>query len=432
MARNKTAVKKMLMVLYQFPPCSDVGAFRPIKFIRHLAEFGWYPIILAPSNGIFNAYDPLLETEIADRCKIYRAPLHPKSIFRRGTAIAKEIPRQRLWRFWNRVLLPDGAVSWIPAAVAMGRRIVKNEDISLVLASGQPFSTFIIGNFIRKRTQIKLLLDYRDPWTLNPFYKGSGARLLMERRLEKNILERADAAVFLTEESTRLHQEAFGRLLPAAKCHTITNSFEWAGEDEHAHKSVDHFMIVHAGNLYGNRNPKIFLEGLSLAASRNRELRQRTRCLFYGIYNSNEFRRQVRELGLDGLIRLRSRIPQRELLPILRKANVLLLINSHGPGHHVFIPAKFFDYLQIGTPILCLTEDGSLKKAMKETSAGVVVDPRDPEKVCTSLESLFLRIFVKNEPFHVNKKQVMVYESRQTTKKLAGLCNVMVELKNGI
>lgn len=427
MKKHPITGKKLLMVLYQFPPCSDVGAFRPIRFIKHLHEFGWHPVVLAPSNGMYNAYDLGLEKEVLDYCTIYRAPLSPRFVFDARAVSAKRGWRRLLWRIWNRVALPDGAVSWVPAAVEMGAQIVKKEFISVILASGQPFSTFIIGKNIKKRTNTKLIVEYRDPWTLNPFYKGAKVRLFAEQQLEKKILPQADAAVFLTQASFSLHLEVYSRFLKSDKCHTITNSFEKIDKDDQADLSPNEFILVHAGNLYGNRDPEVFLKGLSLAATRNPELKQKTRVLFFGIFDGGKFNRLMRDLDLNNMIELHSRIPQNDLLPILRKAHVLLLINSYGPRHHVFIPAKFFDYLKMGRPILCLTEDGALKSAMVETDAGIVADPQNPNQVESALQKLFERAFVRGEPFHPDSNRLTPYESRHTTEKLARLCDRLID-----
>lgn len=425
---NKHSIprKKLLMVLYQFPPCSDVGAFRPIRFIKHLGTLGWHPVVLAPSNGVHNAYDPGLEREILDYCTIYRAPLLPRFAFGERAAYVKRGWPRLLWRIWNRVALPDGAVSWLPAAVDMGVHIVKKECISLILASGQPFSTFIIANSIKKRTNTKLIVEYRDPWTLNPFHKGSKVRLMAERCIEKRILAHADAAVFLTQESALLHQNAYGHVLNENKCCTITNSFERNDIDGQSDISTKEFLLVHAGNLYGNRDPEVFLKGLSMAVIRNPELRRKTRVLFYGIFDSVKINRVIQDLKLNNVIELHPRIPQNELLPIMRKSHLLIIINSYGPGHHVFIPAKFFDYLKMGRPILCLTEDGALKRAMVETGAGIVADPKNPNQVASALQKMFERTFIRVDPFHTDRNRLMQYESRYTTAKLATLCDRLI------
>ena len=133
-----------------------------------------------------------------------------------------------------------------------------------------------------------------------------------------------------------------------------------------------------------------------------------------------------RALGISSMVNFKSRIPQSQLLPSMQQASVLLLINVCGPGHHVFIPAKFFDYLKAGRPILCLSESGALTQVINKTDSGVVVDPKNPVKVAQELLNLYDRIHLKKVPFSIDKTKIVEYESFQTTKYLADICNDVV------
>jgi hypothetical protein len=65
---------------------------------------------------------------------------------------------------------PDGAVGWIKPAIAMGTKIARTEGIELVLASGPPFSAFLVSKKIAGRLDIPWVADYRDLWTYGDYY----------------------------------------------------------------------------------------------------------------------------------------------------------------------------------------------------------------------------------------------------------------------
>ncbi|MEW6380235.1 MAG: hypothetical protein AB1611_11605 [bacterium] len=428
-------MKKLLMVLYQFPPCNDVGSYRPVKFIKNLETFGWYPIVLTPRNGVYFSYDSKAENAVRKKCTVYRSSfLLPFNFLRELPMEKSQKLHKLLWRVWNRIALPDGAASWIPSATLEGLRLVEKEGVEVVFASGQPFSTFIIACLIKRLSQnrdLKLILDYRDPWILNPFYKGSKIRRECERRLEEAVLRQADAVVAVSDEALDFQYHGFKNSIGRDKLHVITNSFEGNSlkhqadiqTDTQADTQREKFVIVHAGNFYGTRNPEIFLKGLSLAATRNKNFAHRVKVYFYGNYDHQGVQKIIHELQITSLVNLCPRIPQNELVQRLLEADLLLLINSYGPGHDIFIPAKFFDYLKIRKPILCLAEDGALKRAVQKTHAGTTVDPRDHNQAARTLEELYNRISVQKIPYTLSEDNIREYESYFTTGKLAALCD---------
>jgi glycosyltransferase involved in cell wall biosynthesis len=415
-------LKSVLFILYQFPPSNDVGAQRPMRFIRHLGRWGWHSVVLAPANGVYHSYDTQSASAVADCCTVVRAPMFFPAPRTGGPERPAAGAMSRwLWRAWNRAALPDGAAAWLPGAVGFGVEIVRRCNASLLLASGQPFSTFLIARAIKRRTGKKLVLDYRDPWTLNPFYKGSNLRRHLERRIERAVLRSADAAVFTTDEA-RLNQMAhFRRPRRHFESVTITNSFEPDDSIRRERIPTDDFVVIHAGNLYGSRNPKVLFAGVAAAAAQDHQFARLARFKFFGVFDADRYRRLSAALGIEKLVEFAPRIPRSELELHYRRASVLLLINSYGKGHHVFIPSKFFDYLKTGLPIFCLADDGALKSAVRNTDSGVVVDPRDPQQTARELLRLFERVQSKKTPPGGNVRSADVYEAAHTTRQLADL-----------
>lgn len=422
------------MILYKFPPSNDVGAFRPLKFINHLYKFGWQPTVLAPSNGIYFSYDPDLESSIDGKCKIVRVPMlfpSAKSDLLKPSTL--KTLKRLLWRIWNRLAVPDGVLAWIFSAIPAGIKIARTKNIDIIFASGQPFSSFIIASAISRIAQKKLILDYRDTWTTNPFYKGSVYRRKFEKQLEKYVLRSARAAIFTSDRYRKHQTENFGILNSRCKYYTITNSYEGSTAETINFQPQNDFIVIHAGNLYGSpdpdvisRDPKVFFRGLSIAAALNKKFAATAKFIFYGVFNSKKLERMCSTLGIGHMVIFKARIPQSQLFPAMQHASVLLLINFCGPGHHVFIPAKFFDYLKAGRPIFCLSESGALTQIINKTDSGVVVDPKNPVNVARELLHLYDRIHLRKIPFVIDPKKIAAYRSYQTTKYLADICDKVI------
>lgn len=186
--------------------------------------------------------------------------------------------------------------------------------------------------------------------------------------------------------------------------------------------SQHRFRLIYAGNFYGSRTPWVFLRGLADAAARNSALARDTRVEFYGVFDRRRLRRYCENHGLGSMVSLHSRIPRAELLRKLQRAGMLLLINSYGPGHEMFLPAKFFDYLAAARPILCLAEDGAVKRAVDQTGAGMVVDPRDTDAVSAALLQLYRDFHQRKLAFRIDPQKTMSFRASQTGDRFAELC----------
>ncbi len=417
-------MRNVLMILYQFPPCNDVGAFRPVKFIKYLKQYGWIPVVLAPSNALYASYDDQKEKSIKGVCRVYRTPL--LNPFEMAVKKSKRTSRSYkfIWKILNRILLPDVGLLWMLPAVKKGLKIFKKEKIDLIFVSGQPFSTFIIAGWLKKLTGKPLVLDYRDPWTLNPFHKGSRFGLMVERKIEKSVLQQADAALFTTPEARERQNMHFSNQITSENLYIVTNSFEPAGVNPFI-ASGKEYKIIHAGNLYGNRNPAHFFKGLALAVKQDAELNHSVKVEFYGVADYTQYAFVLDQLDIRDKVTFEERIPFDLLFEKLRTAGALLLLNSFGKGHDVFVPAKFFDYLKADRPILCLAEDGALKNIMEVSKSGLVVDPQDSESIGEAILRMFRQKADKITKNECESRQTLrrQFESQHTTKRLAVLFN---------
>src|SRR5207247_7453171 len=82
----------------------------------------------------------------------------------------------------------------------------------------------------------------------------------------------------------------------------------------------------------------------------------------------------VKQLGLHGVIQVAGRVPHQEALQRLGKAAVLLLLQASDDTRSL-IPAKAFEYLRVGRPILGLTLEGATADLLKKMDQCYVVNP---------------------------------------------------------
>ena len=153
--------KNILIITPFFPPQTHAAVFRAFKLVKYLKRTGWNPIVLTVNRNYLYLEDPDLLDEVQD-VPIYQANYIEPTL--RGlrmllggedtslkaiTAKAKTIGAQSkstdtvtsnkqslFGKFYKYILdrwiqVPDRFRFWERSAVRMGRKIIKEHDISI-------------------------------------------------------------------------------------------------------------------------------------------------------------------------------------------------------------------------------------------------------------------------------------------------------------
>src|SRR5262249_9497451 len=123
-----------------------------------------------------------------------RSEVHRPSTAPREGAPSRSFLRRALLGTWlaveNSLLIPDVAVLWYPRAVEAGLTLLRRHRFDLILATGEPYSAYLIAKALSRRSGVPYVIDMRDPWTLAPYRDVQRAawRKSLERWLERRIL----------------------------------------------------------------------------------------------------------------------------------------------------------------------------------------------------------------------------------------------------
>ena len=400
-------MKSVLLVTYHFPPDAEVGGFRCQKFAKYLPRHGWTPHVLTVREGYYPRHDPgrlrdvvhaqvhrtrklptPLTAALGVRNAVLRAAGRSDILERRLGANARttfdqrermeESLASRLRRYalsLNR--MPDGQVGWVPPAVLAGLRLLRRHSIDAVLTSGPPHSTHLVGLWLKRLTGVPWIADLRDPWVGSPQVPlglRSGLSDEVEARMERAVVRRADRLVVLTD---RL-RESFRQQYPQyrqAKFVTITNGFD--AEDFASLPPIRPepvFTVVHAGTLYYRRSPRALLTALTNLIERGRIPKADIQAVFAGeIADGHDIADLTASSPLSGLIRITGSLSHPDALSWIRRADLLCLFAQ---GQAEQIPAKSFEYLAAGPPILAITGEGATTDLI--TKAGGAAVPDEP------------------------------------------------------
>ena len=376
--------KRLLMIAYYFPPLGGAGVQRTVKFAKYLPGFGWNPVIFTVRSGQSASADSELSEEVPIEIPVYRSS---------ALVLPIRLPfRVRNWLSrW--ILIVDEQLGWYPFAVSAASKILQKEPISALYSTSSPYTCHLIGLALKRRTHLPWIADFRDPWVggLTDRFPTCFHRSLANS-LEAQVFQNADRILLTSEATAHFYRYKYPALQPE-KLVTITNGFDLEDFSHVSTNRVDtgQFTIVYSGSLYiHSRSAVSFVQALALLIKN--ESIERYRLAVYFVGNTDKgTRRCAREELMEDVIHFLGYLPHRESIGYLQKADLLLLIPSVGPGSEFSIPAKVFEYLAAGKPILTLAQNEEISGLIHKTNAGVLVSYSDVEAIAGQILAAYQR-----------------------------------------
>ncbi|MCO4763340.1 MAG: glycosyltransferase [Myxococcales bacterium] len=279
----------------------------------------------------------------------------------------------------NYVEFPDEVGGWIPLALLNSVRF-KRPDV--VIASMPWHSSAVIGAALATRFDSGLVLDYRDPWhaaVRKPSLPAYRRRL--ETQLEGICLQRADELVTVTAGLVKEIGGQCGRPF-----HLIPNASEpekFAGIEPREFKRP---TIVYAGGLYGGRTVTPFLESLARLHRAGELDKHPIGLLVMGTDNAHVVR-EAADLGIADYVEVLPRQTHQVAMAAAlgAAANTLMV----APVHIRQVPAKVFEHIAAGRPILALSPAGAdVDQVLGDHPAARCMRPTDGAAIDTALKDL--------------------------------------------
>jgi glycosyltransferase involved in cell wall biosynthesis len=360
-------MKKVLMVAYHYPPIGGGGVFRTLKFTKYLPQFGFRPYVLTVKNSMYTSKDLTLVKEIPPEVRILKTFSFEHRLLRASRLLNIDPG----WFF-----VPDVNVGWLPFSVRAGTKIIKQENIDVIYATAPIWTSLLIGCFLKKKTKKPLVVDFRDPWTINAHVEPpTRFHAKIENFLERKVLTSADYVITISEPYKCKYIEKYPFL--KTKSEVIMN-----GVDPDDFKNLKRrplqgkFRIVHTGSFYGLRSPKYFLFALHKLVQEKPDLRKQIEMQFVGNYGK-EAPIIVDKLGLNDVIQFINYMPHEKCLELMLNSHILLLIvASEGDKTSGIVTGKLFEYLFSGRPVLALAPKESIvADIVQSAKAGLVVSP---------------------------------------------------------
>lgn len=398
------------MIAYGFPPIGGGGVPRPLKMAKYLGEFGWKVHVLTVDPAYHATLDPSLLKEVPEDVVIHRAKEIPlllrpaqggKGNGQKGDAAPSRPSlrakvKQRLVSLLKRIkpyiLIPDDNITWYPAAVRLGREIMKKEKIDVIFSTSGPATDHLVGRRLAEEFGCKWVVDFRDPWTQNMHRSGIGWRDRWEERMEARVMARADAVTTVTARFAENFRKKYGSIIK--RLELIYNGFDRQdfASLPAAETVPGKFHAVYAGILYQKRNPRLLLRAIRELIDEGLVNQNDVFFSFAGVFDYPGYTDNadcVRELGLTEQVRVLGNLPHKQALALMNGADVLLLIGDVSEDAGAYIPGKLYEYMGIGKPILALNMAGEATDIIQRFRLGDVADPTDKE----AIKQAYLRLY---------------------------------------
>jgi glycosyltransferase involved in cell wall biosynthesis len=407
--------KKMLLIAYLFPPIGGGGVPRALKMAKYLAEGGWEVHVLTVDQAYHATKDDSLLRQLPPNVIIHRAkewnfvqamrPAVPKAASKQSGQVSsastgntggmKQAVKQRivsvLKKAKNTLMIPDDMIGWLPFAVKLGEEIIKKHDIPIMFSTSGPYTNHLVGRNLKRKTGIRWIADFRDPWTQNMHRSGIAWREAWEERMERSVMAEADAITTVTYGFAENFKKKFGKEIQ--RIEVIHNGFDPNDYRDIVQPPDDgKFTLAYPGIFYKERNPRLLLETVAELIAEKKVEREKIVLRFAGVFDYPGYSDNidcVHRLQLEDIVDIKGNLPHKEALKMMKGADVLMLIGDTAPGSGVYIPGKLYEYMAIGHPILALSVEGESTKIIRKFNLGEVVDPLDKEEI----KQAFLRMY---------------------------------------
>ena len=390
--------KKVLILTYYWPPSGGAGVQRWLKFSKYMREFGYEPIVYTADNPEYPSIDEslikdipenltVLKTRVWEPYQLYKWFTHQKKDHRINTGFLNQDRKKGIAEkisIWIRgnFFIPDARKFWIKPSVRYLAQYLAENPVDLIATTGPPHSVHLIGMAVSRRLKIPWIADFRDPWTKIDYYQDLMLTWLADRRhrrLESCVVSNARFVSVNSHDMKRYFNE-----LGVNTVQVIPNGYDpedFDDPEDNGEKNVvkpdAKFSITHVGTITPSRNSETLWKVLSDLVHSNDgfagdlELRLIGDCDYSAV-------KAIEDLNLYNWVHSTRYIPHNEAIGILKRSQVLLLLIRNTPFARGAQPAKLFEYMNAGRPILAVgPPNGEAASFLDETKTGFTVDFND-------------------------------------------------------
>ena len=439
-------MKRVLIITYYWPPSGGSGVQRWLKMSKYLPEYGWQPVIYTPEDGEYPVEDPSLEKDVPPEAEVIKRPIvEPYTMYKKFLGIRKdekvkagfikEDGKNKSWKerlaIWVRgnFFIPDARRWWVKPSVRFLKEYLQEHPVDAIISTGPPHSMHLIAMKLQSLLNIPWIADFRDPWTEIEYYDDLHLTRRADRKqhkLEHEVLTKADKVVTVTPDWGR----RLGRI-GNRNVRVIYNGFDdddQVAQNTEIKKDDNTFSITYIGVLMEVRNPAKLWQAFGELVKEDDAFAKALKVNLVGQID-NSVKNCIAENGLTEQVNVSPYVPHDQVDAINRSSSVLLLtLNPDSkPLAKGLVPAKLFEYLASGRPILCIgPKDGDAAHILKETQAGTTIGFEDKEQMKEVVKNLYHK-HLNNDLANLEGTAIKRYSRKALAKEYRKLLNEITD-----
>lgn len=342
-------MRRILMIAFQFPPFAGSSAIqRTLRFVQHLPKRGWQPIVLTAWPAAYEATSDDLLQEVPADVVVERAVALDAA---RHFALAGRYP--------SFLARPDRWRTWAVGGSWAGRRLIERHRPH-VLWSTYPIATaHALGARLQRATGLPWVADFRDPMAQDG-YPADPATWKAYERIERQAVHAARHCVFTTPGAAALYRARY--LAVAERFRVVENGYDeetfarvQGDPARRAPLSPGHITLLHSGVVYPEeRDPTHLMAAVARLKADGTADRVPFKLRFRSSGQDSLLAQLAAQNGVSDLVELLPSVPYAQALDEMLRADALLLLQAANCNQQ--IPAKVYEYLRAGRPILGLTD----------------------------------------------------------------------------
>ncbi|MBN1074864.1 glycosyl transferase group 1 [Clostridium botulinum] len=363
---------KILFIACYSPLINNSAAIETLQYLNKLSGIPGNEIHLLtvnfPENSIY--YDEYLFSMMDSKIKYH--------LIDGGVIFKKFIPRKQsianvnkepiknrkfLRKIKNAFVIPDMYYGWAKKAAKYGIQLMQQEKFDVIFSMHEPPSSHLCAYYIkRKFKNVPWITYWSDPWLKDSTRQNSFVlKRLVEKNMEKNVVQIADKFIFVTEENRKDYLSQYKAVSSKGEFTYILNR----GFDKELYNKLslestpklinkNKINMVYTGEIFTKlRNINPFIEALEEIKDENKDDYELLNILFFGNIDDIEVKRKLSNLEIA---KVSSRIPFDEALKYMLNSEILLLFGNKNSKQ---IPAKIYDYLGTDARIFVIYGDNN-------------------------------------------------------------------------
>lgn len=309
------------------------------------------------------------------------------------------------------ILIPDQYVFTTLKYVLRFRKEFKNEG-NIIILSSSPYSTVHLASYIIKilfKNRVVWVADYRDLWSLNHNYSFSKLRLLIDKKIEKTVIKKADLITTTTLAWSKKQSKFLNR-----KVNLIYNGFSFPDKSQVPNylleKQKNKKYILYVGSLYPTfQDFELLFDNLNNNV-KNYEIHflGKPNDLLQGIIDQKKLKRIIKFIGVFN---------RNDTMLIQNQYDYLLFFDSK--KDEGILPLKFYEYINANKPIICVGGkiNSEPKQILNYLKRGIILEE------INQLRHFFDKIHLKQTNLCYDEEKNYEFSYKFQSQKLDKLLN---------